>query len=88
MTDDIPVLNLPDDLRSSGLKCRDCGSSKVVYRIAVPTLGFDLGSYCFKHLAARCKATGIIPMPMEFDMLDALRLEIGRDPKKSMYVMP
>ncbi len=78
---------MPDDLRSSGLKCRDCASSKVVYRIAVPTPGFDLGAYCFKHLAARCKAVNQIPMPMEWDMLDALRLEIGRDPRKSMFIV-
>jgi len=67
-----------EDARQLGLKCRDCGSKKVVYYISIPfgTL-FPEGAYCYKCLLKRCQAAMMIPFPIEENLLNNLKVGMG-----------
>lgn len=90
---DIPSANEytpPADLVNLGLKCRDCGSKKVVHKVTVINDLFPLGAYCYKCLLSRCGSTlrlgkvpgkdpyhVAIPMPMEWNLLSRLEVDLG-----------
>mgnify|MGYP001493725782 CR=1 FL=1 len=76
------------DLRNLGLKCRDCGDSHPVYTVSIINGMFPLGTYCYKCLLNRCKATKrpaktppgymcAIPMPMDWNLLSRLKVDLG-----------
>lgn len=77
-----------EDLVNLGLKCRSCGSKKVVYTITVIDSDFPLGSYCYNCLLNLCKASKRkkiystqdeykIPMPMAWNLFARLKVELG-----------
>ena len=78
----------PTEIVNLGLKC-SCGSRYVVYYISVPDHYFKLGAYCYKCLLNQCRATRTngqykIPMPMEWDLLARLKVDLGLE-KPSHY---
>jgi len=67
-----------ESIRQLGATCRDCGSRKVVYFISKPLAQhFDKGAYCYPHLLNRCKIARIIPYPIELELLNKLKEDIG-----------
>lgn len=77
---------LPPDLKNLGLKCQHCHSAQVVFHITDPFLiaaGFPLGAYCYKCLLNHCRAASKIPYPIEINLLDRLRVDLGLDQVKS-----
>ena len=79
MTNELDGYTLPGDLRNYGVKCRDCNNPDVVYYIAVPAKYFPTGAYCYKCLLVHCRAAHRIPLPMETEMLDRVRRDLGLD---------
>lgn len=67
----------PADLVNAGGICRDCRDPKVVYCITVPTEGFPRGYYCYRCLAAHCRVTHRVPVPMGWDLMNALEVDLG-----------
>lgn len=67
-----------DAARDMGVKCHDCWTGKVVYFISKP-MGkvFEPGGYCYRCLVKRVKASRMIPYPIEENLLNSLKLELG-----------
>lgn len=80
---------LLDDLRNTGKKCCDCGSTKIIYHISVPADHFPIGDYCFRCLVNRCRLNHRIPLPMEVNLLDSVQRALGIGvPGKKFYFVP
>lgn len=86
MSDDIlrPECVKPSDLVNTGVKCSECGSSKVVYCISV-TPPFPLGAKCYKCLLKLCKLHQRIPIPISVCLANALESDLGLTKGKVTY---
>jgi len=72
--------------RQAELLCIDCNSKKVVYAIFQPyPPAFPRGAYCYKCLLKRCRASNMIPFPIEMDLLDKLQADLGLNKVKKWY---
>ena len=74
----VPFMLDQEPARDMGIKCLDCWSPKVVYFISKP-LGkaFEPGGYCYRHLLDRCRRSAMIPYPIELELLNKLKLDLG-----------
>ena len=73
----IPRIQLGEDSRQFGLKCRECDRRNVVYFISFPLSAFAPGAYCYKCLLKRCRLSRMIPFPIDQWLLDKLKLDMG-----------
>lgn len=78
---------LPPDLVNIGVKCSYCKDPHVVYQITVPAPGFPKGVYCYKCLLKHCRLSHRIPVPIEMDLADRLRVDLGLDQVKKFHFM-
>ena len=76
-----PFMLPQDEARDMGATCHDCGSRQVVYLIAKPLAGlFPAGAYCYDCLVKRCRASRIIPYPIEAGLLARIKESLGLPP--------
>ena len=75
--DDTPFFSGADggaSLRGAELKCIECGSKAVVYAIDKPLMKvYKTGALCYKCLLDKVSFSGIIPTPIDSDLLDKLK---------------
>ena len=75
-----------EDAHQIGIRCRDCGSSKVVYAITHPhPPAWEAGAYCYKCLLTRCQKSHMIPTPMPELIYDLLKADITGMGRKKLY---
>ena len=75
---DKPFILTQEPARLLGAACHDCGSRRVVMLIAAPFAGaFEPGAYCYAHLLRRCRASHMIPFPIELELLNSLKRDMG-----------
>jgi len=88
---------MSSDLVNLGLKCHDCDSRHIVYCITQASQFYPLGSYCYKCLLNRCKATRrkryntivpeyMIPTPMDWNIFASLKVDLGLETTKQNAV--
>ena len=70
---------LPEEyVRQLGYHCKVCGSRKVVYFISKPLYNiFPARAYCYSCLCKQCRAARAIPFPIETNLLNQLKLDLG-----------
>jgi len=84
----------PIDLKNLGLKCKDCRSIQVIFTTTdfIPGFpgrpGIPAGTYCYKCLLAHCGRSQAIPTPMEWDLYQRIKVDLGLEPTKTIFIMP
>jgi hypothetical protein len=85
MDEKVPRIQLGgEEARQFSLKCRKCGRRNVVYFISFPLYSgvaeFPAGAYCYLCLLKYCRATRMIPFPIDAYLLDDLKRDMGLKP--------